>query len=132
LLIPDRAGNNRLDTLINILGNPSIGLLFMIPGVAEVLRVNGTAEIIDDSTVLGPMSVRGKAPKTGIIVHIDEVFYNCARSLLRSKVWDPATHLDRRAVPSPASVHAARIKEDAARHNEGYEAHIGDLYDNQH
>ena len=104
----------------------------MVPGVGEVLRVNGRAEITDDPTALEPMSVRGKMPKTGIIVHIDEVFYTCARSLLRSKVWNPATHLDRRAVPSPATVHAARTKEDAAQHNQGYEAHISDLYDNQH
>lgn len=132
LMIPDRAGNNRLDTLVNILDNSTVGLLFMIPGVGEVLRVNGTAEITDDPIALEPMSMRGKMPKTGIIVHIDTVFYTCARSLLRSKVWDPSTHLDRRAVPSPAMVSAGRRNEDAAEYTKGYKAHISDLYDNQH
>lgn len=131
LLIPDRAGNNRLDTLRNILHNPAVGLLFMIPGVNEVLRVGGKAEISDDPALLEPMSIKGKAPKTVIIVNIEEVFYSCARSLLRSKLWDADAQLDKRAVPSPAQVYAARTKGDAVEMNNNYEHHIGDLYDNQ-
>lgn len=130
LVVPDRAGNNRLDSLQNILRNPAIALLFLIPGVGEVLRVNGKAEITDDPGVLDAMAVTGKAPKTGIIVHIEEVFYSCARSLLRSRAWEQDARLDRRAVPSPAQVHAARTRGDEAELNAGYERHIGSLYEN--
>ena len=71
LLIPERAGNNRLDTLGNILRNPVVGLMFMIPGVNEVMRIGGTAEITDDAAWLEPMAVQGKAPRTAIIIHVE-------------------------------------------------------------
>jgi PPOX class probable FMN-dependent enzyme len=128
LMIPDRAGNNRADTLNNILQNPAVGLLFLIPGVAECLRVGGRAEITDDAELLEPMSINGKPPKTGIIIHIEQVYYVCARSIARSKLWDPAAQQDRRAVPSPAQVIALRHDKDAATMNENYEQHMKELY----
>ena len=130
LVVPDRAGNNRLDSLQNILRNPAIGLLFLIPGVGEVLRVNGKAEITDDPNILDAMAVKGKVPKTGIIINIEEVFYSCARSLLRSRAWEENAKLDKRAVPSPAQVHAQRTKGDEVELSAGYEQHIGSLYEN--
>ncbi|MDA0240028.1 MAG: pyridoxamine 5'-phosphate oxidase family protein [Proteobacteria bacterium] len=130
LVVPDRAGNNRLDSLQNILRNPAVGLLFLIPGIGEVLRVNGKAEITDDPNILDAMAVKGKVPKTGIIINIEEVFYSCARSLLRSRAWEEDAKLDKRAVPSPAQVHAERTKGDEAELSAGYEQHIGSLYEN--
>ena len=76
------------------------------------------------------MSIKGHPPKTGIIVNVEEVFYSCARSLLRSRAWKAEAQLDRRAVPSPAQVHAARTKDDPVELNKGYEQHISDLYKN--
>jgi hypothetical protein len=128
LLIPDRNGNNRADTLHNILQNPSVGLLFLIPGVAECLRIGGQAEITDDAQLLAPMEINGKPPKCGIIIHIEQVYYVCARSLMRSKLWDPEAQQDRRAVPSPAQVIALRHDRDAAAMNEKYEQRIKELY----
>ncbi|MFP6734857.1 MAG: MSMEG_1061 family FMN-dependent PPOX-type flavoprotein [Rhodospirillales bacterium] len=128
LLIPDRAGNNRIDTLQNILKNPTVGLLFLIPGVNECLRIGGRAEITDDTELLAPMVINGKPPRTGIIIHIEQVFYVCGRSIMRSKIWHKEAQLDRRAVPSPAQVIAARTGNDAAAMNEKYEQAMKELY----
>ena len=128
LLIPDRTGNNRADTLNNILRNRAAGLLFLIPGVAECLRIGGRAEITDDVELLEPMSINGKPPKCGIIIHIEQVYYVCARSIARSKLWDVEAQVDRRAVPSPAQVIALRHDRDAAAMNENYEQRMKELY----
>ena len=84
LLLPDRKGNNRLDSLGNLLENPAVGIIFMIPGVNETLRVNGTAEITVDPALLEPLAVRGQVPKTGLLIHIEEANLHCAKALIRS------------------------------------------------
>ena len=104
LLIPDRPGNNRLDTMENIVANPNVGLLFFIPGLEETLRVNGLARIIDDAAKLAPAEVNRKTPKAGIEVRVEEVFLHCAKALKRSKLWDPSQHAERGEFPSIARI----------------------------
>jgi uncharacterized protein len=99
LLIPDRPGNNRLDSMSNVLGNPKVGLLFMIPGVDETLRVNGRARIVRDSASLAPMTVNGKMPKSGLLVEIDEAFLHCGKALIRSKLWKDDYRVERSRLP---------------------------------
>jgi PPOX class probable FMN-dependent enzyme len=89
LLIPDRPGNKLIFGHLNILENPKVGLLFMIPGTPETLRVNGTAELIADPEVLGRLSARGRPAVIGIRVHIDECFFHCAKAFIRSNLWKP-------------------------------------------
>ncbi|MFT6453106.1 MAG: PPOX class probable FMN-dependent enzyme [Halocynthiibacter sp.] len=100
LLIPDRPGNNRLDTQTNILANPAVGLLFMIPGFDDTLRVNGTAQITLDPDLLSLMTVQDRTPSVAIVVTIKEVFLHCAKAFRRSKLWDPEQLQDRREMPS--------------------------------
>lgn len=100
LLIPDRPGNNRLDTLTNLLANPAIGLLFLVPGVDETLRVNGTAEIRDDAELLARFEVEGKRPVTVLKVDVQEAYLHCAKAFMRSRAWDPAAHVARSRLPS--------------------------------
>ncbi len=100
LLIPDRPGNNRLDTQSNILANPSVGILFMIPGFDDTLRVNGHAQISTDPDLLALLAVNERLPVTAIVVTVDEVFLHCAKAFRRSKLWDPDARQDRREMPS--------------------------------
>jgi hypothetical protein len=91
LLIPDRPGNNRLDSLTNILKQPAVGLLFVVPGALANLRVNGAARIITDETWLAPYAEKGRRPPVGVLVEVKEVFLHCAKAMLRSKIWAPET-----------------------------------------
>jgi hypothetical protein len=100
LAIPDRPGNKRLDSLLNILANPHVGLLFLIPGMDETLRVNGTAEIVQDEDLLERLAVDGKRPQLAILVHVQETFLHCARSFLRARLWDPDHFMPRDELPS--------------------------------
>ncbi|MCS0493876.1 pyridoxamine 5'-phosphate oxidase family protein [Ancylobacter sp. MQZ15Z-1] len=100
LLIPDRPGNNRLDTLINLLANPSLGLLFLVPGVDETLRVNGTAEIHDDDALAARFEVEGRRPATVLRVTVEEAYLHCAKAFMRSHAWDPAHFTPRASLPS--------------------------------
>jgi PPOX class probable FMN-dependent enzyme len=100
LAIPDRPGNNRLDSLSNILANPAVGLLFMIPGFDDTLRVNGMARIVNDPALLETMIVNDRLPTLAIVVQVREVFLHCAKALRRSHIWDPAHHQDRSQMPS--------------------------------
>jgi PPOX class probable FMN-dependent enzyme len=105
LLLPDRPGNRLADSLRNILRNPHVGLLFVVPGVGDTLRVNGRATIETDEELLAPSAVEGKVPKLGLRVEIDEVFTHCSKAFLRARLWDPATFVDRTALPSSGEVH---------------------------
>jgi PPOX class probable FMN-dependent enzyme len=100
LLIPDRPGNNRLDTLTNITTNPNVGLLFLVPGFDDTMRVNGEAQLTRDPELLSLMAVNGRIPTVAIVVHVAEVFIHCAKALRRSKLWDQGEHQDRSEVPS--------------------------------
>ncbi len=100
LLIPERKGNKRADTLVNVAQTGQIGLLFLVPGVTETLRVNGGAAVIDDLALLAPLAARGRTPDLGLRVDIEEVFFHCARAFLRSQLWEPDTWPDERPIPS--------------------------------
>src|SRR5207249_8625586 len=96
-------GNNRLDTLTNLLHNPQVGLLFMIPGMHETLRVNGTVRLVRDAAFLASLAFQGKRPKLAIVVEVQEVFSHCPKAFMRSKLWAVESQIDRRALPSPKS-----------------------------
>lgn len=100
LAIPDRPGNNRLDTLANIVTNPSVGLLFIIPGFDDTLRVNGEASLVTDPDLLDAMRVNDRAPRLAIIVRVSEVFMHCAKAFRRSHLWDSDHQRDRSEMPS--------------------------------
>lgn len=100
LLIPDRLGNNRIDSLRNIVENPEIALLFLIPGISETLRVNGTARVVLRSQRLEACAVGGKTPRSGILVAVREAFLQCAKALIRSHLWDGTFRLRRDEMPS--------------------------------
>lgn len=102
LVIPDRPGNQRVDSLRNILQNGSIGIVFMIPGVEEMLRVNGKASIIRDESLLEKMTVRGKQPLLGIGVEIKECFLHCGKAVKRSQLWNHASRTELPNLPSLA------------------------------
>lgn len=104
LLIPDRPGNNRLDTLTNIIERPEVGLLFLVPGAREQLRVNGTAELRDDPELLRLFEVRGKLPKLVIRVAVHEAYLHCGKAVIRSDLWNSALHVKREALPSIGQV----------------------------
>jgi len=99
LLIPDRSGNNRLDSLTNILANSSVGLLFMIPGFEDTLRINGRARLTRDPALLAGMEMQGKAPKCGIEVTVDELFFHCAKAFKRSRLWAADAQVPRATLP---------------------------------
>ena len=107
LLIPDRRGNNRLDTLKNLVGNPAIGLLFLVPGRHETFRVNGEAIITRDPALTSQFSVQGKAPRTVIVVAVKEAYIQCSRALVRADVWNPAKYVQPGAVPTMGQIMAA-------------------------
>jgi hypothetical protein len=105
LAIPDRIGNNRVDSLRNILAEPQMALLFVVPGVGETLRVNGRGRISNDAALLESFAVGGKLPRTVLIVDIDAVYFHCSKALVRSKLWDPAHHVDGSLLPSAGQIH---------------------------
>jgi PPOX class probable FMN-dependent enzyme len=102
LLIPDWPGNNRLDSLTNIVANPSVGLLFFIPGVNETLRINGTAELTTDPTTVERWTVDGKHPRSAMRVTVREAYLHCAKALMRSKLWEDDHRIERGELPSYA------------------------------
>jgi PPOX class probable FMN-dependent enzyme len=104
LLLPERRGNNRVDSLRNILQDPRVALLFLIPGVGETLRVNGSATITTAPDVLARFTVQGQLPKCVIVVKVDAVFFQCARAIQRSGLWQPAAADARTQVPSAGAI----------------------------
>jgi PPOX class probable FMN-dependent enzyme len=100
LAIPDRPGNNRLDTLSNVLAHPNVGLLFMVPGFDDTLRVNGSATLSTDPDLLKSMAVNDRVPTLAIVVTVTEVFLHCAKAFRRSRLWDPDSRQDRKEMPS--------------------------------
>ena len=104
LLIPDRRGNNRIDTLRNILADPRVALLFLIPGCGETIRVTGRASISVDPTLTQSFLVEGKAPRSVLILAVDTVFYQCAKAIVRSKLWDATRHVERKSLPSAGTI----------------------------
>lgn len=100
LAIPDRPGNNRLDTLSNIIANPNVGLLFLVPGFDDTLRINGRARLSTDPQLLATMAVNDRVPVLAIVVQVAEVFLHCAKAFRRSRLWDQEARQDRKEMPS--------------------------------
>jgi PPOX class probable FMN-dependent enzyme len=112
LLIPDRPGNNRADTMLNIVANPHVGLLFIVPGMVETLRVNGHASLTIDGAVLARLAADGNLPRAAIKVDIEEVYFQCGKALVRSRLWDPERHAPRDAFPPFGEVLAEQSRID--------------------
>ncbi|GJE37698.1 pyridoxamine 5'-phosphate oxidase family protein [Methylobacterium persicinum] len=125
LVIPDRRGNNRVDSFVNILGNPNVGLIFFVPGIAETLRVNGAASITRDPALLEPLAAQGKTPETGLVVRVEEALFHCGKALIRSRLWDAERHVPRDSFPSLGRILADQT---AAIPVEEAEASIADAY----
>jgi PPOX class probable FMN-dependent enzyme len=102
LAIPDRPGNRKADTLTNIIQNPNVGLIFLIPGIKETLRINGQASIVTDQKILDLLACQGKAPALAIIVKVKEAFMHCAKCIIRSNLWRNVDKEDKRTIPSLA------------------------------
>lgn len=105
LVIPDRPGNNRIDNLRNIVTDPRVSLLFLVPGVGETLRVNGQARISTDPELLARFEIQGKRPRSAIVVAVQSAYFHCSKALVRSELWNPERHLDRASLPSAGQMH---------------------------
>ena len=117
LLIPDRLGNKRVDSFGNILAAPGVGLIFMVPGINETLRVNGRASLTRDASLLEPLVAQGKVPTVGLLVEVDETFFHCGKALIRAKLWDAAVQVERDVFPTLGRIIAeqtAAIEVEAA------------------
>jgi hypothetical protein len=119
LLLPDRPGNRIADTLTNLLADPRIALLFLIPGIGDTFRVNGEAVITDDQELLAPSAVDGKVPRLGILVSIKEAYTQCPKALIRSELWNPERHIERSQLPSSGAI--LRSLRDAEFDADGYD-----------
>ena len=104
LLVPDRRGNNRIDTLRNILEDPHVALLFLIPGCGETIRVNGRARISIDPALRQGFPVNGQLPRSVIVVTVDRIYYQCAKAIVRSRLWDPSCRVERSSLPSAGTI----------------------------
>ena len=100
LLIPDRRGNNRVDTFGNILASPGVGLIFFVPGINETLRINGRAEITQDPALLAPLAVQNVTPVIGLRLTVEECYFHCGKALVRSKLWNPEAQVERHRFPT--------------------------------
>ncbi|MDP6353006.1 MAG: pyridoxamine 5'-phosphate oxidase family protein [Alphaproteobacteria bacterium] len=109
LIVPDRRGNNRLDTLANIVDQPSVGLLFLVPGINETLRINGTAEVVRDQAILAAAETNGIRPKVAVRVTVREAFLHCGKAMIRSHLWDPERHVSRDILPGLGQMIAEQI-----------------------
>lgn len=107
LMLPDRRGNNRIDSLRNIVRDPRVALLFMIPGVGNSLRVNGRAHLSVEPKLLDSFAVEEKAPRSVTVIEVQAVYFQCARALVRSELWNPARHVDPKSLPSAGQILAA-------------------------
>jgi uncharacterized protein len=110
IVIPDRPGNKRMDSLKNILANPRVGLIFLIPGMLETLRVNGKASLTREPVLLERMKAGGKNPLLGIVVEVEECYIQCGKALKRSGLWNPESWADSSTLPSGAEILAAHSK----------------------
>jgi uncharacterized protein len=108
LMVPDRRGNNRIDSLRNIMRDPRVALLFLIPGVGETIRVVGRAALSIDPDLMESFAVNGKAACCVIVITVERVFYQCTKAIIRSKLWDAARHVDRKSLPTTGAILAAQ------------------------
>jgi uncharacterized protein len=125
LLLPDRRGNNLIDSFQNIVEDPTVSLIFLIPGISETLRIRGEAKIITDPELLEPLAVNGKVPTTGLKIHVKEALMHCAKAILRAKLWDAETQLDRKEFAATKIIAAHTNSEYEELHN-NYEKGVAD------
>jgi hypothetical protein len=128
LVIPDRPGNRRVDSLGNILQNPHVGLLFVIPGMDETLRVNGTAHILRDPALLERLAVNGKPAQLAIVVHVQQCFLHCGKSFLRARLWDSAVFIDRPTFPTLGEMIEDQIR-PAERTDDEHQRVVAEAHD---
>lgn len=102
--IPDRPGNNRIDGFRNVVSDPRVALLFLIPGVGETMRVNGRGTISVDPELLQSFAVNGKLPRSVLLVHVETAFFHCSKAVVRAKLWDQSTQIDRKSLPSTGTI----------------------------
>jgi hypothetical protein len=121
LMLPDRRGNNRIDSLRNIVRDPRVALLFLIPGVGNTLRVNGRAHLSVAPALLESFAVEDKAPRSVMVMEVETIYFQCARALIRSELWNPAHHVDPKSLPSAGQILAALSKDTVG----------GDTYDRE-
>jgi len=107
LLIPDRRGNNRVDSLRNVIADPRVALLFLIPGIGETIRVNGRASLSVDPALKARFAVDGKEPRSILVIAVERVYFQCSRAVVRAELWNPAVQLERSALPSAGKILAA-------------------------
>lgn len=107
LMMPDRRGNNRIDSLRNIVRDPRVAFLFLLPGSGTTFRANGRARLSIDPELLASFAVEGKPPRSVIVMQIDELYFQCARAIVRSELWNPARHIDAGTLPTPGEILAA-------------------------
>jgi PPOX class probable FMN-dependent enzyme len=119
LLLPDRRGNNRIDSLRNVLADPRVALIFLIPGMGETLRVNGHATISVDPALLARFTVNGKLPASVLVVKVSTAFFQCSKAVVRARLWDAAAQIDRRSLPSTGTM--LSMLTDAAIDAEAYD-----------
>jgi hypothetical protein len=112
LMMPDRRGNNRIDSLRNIVRDPRIALLFLIPGAGSTLRVNGRARVSVDPELLASFRIDGKAPRTVVVMTVDEIYFQCARAIVRSELWNPDKRVNPADLPTPGQI-LAEMSENA-------------------
>jgi PPOX class probable FMN-dependent enzyme len=108
LMVPDRRGNNRIDSLRNIMRDPRVALLFLVPGIGETIRVVGRAALSIEPDLIASFAVNGKSPCCVIVITVERVFYQCTKAIVRSKLWDPARHVDRKSLPTTGAILAAQ------------------------
>ena len=104
LVLPDRRGNNRIDSLRNVVRDPRVALLFLIPGSGTTFRVNGTAVVSADPALLASFAVDGHAPRTALVITVERAYFQCARAVVRARLWDPAHHVEAGTLPSPGTI----------------------------
>lgn len=119
LMMPDRRGNNRTDSLKNIVADGRVGLLFLVPGSGTTLRVNGRAGLSVDPDICASFAVEGKAPRSVIVISVDSVYFQCARAIKRSDLWNPDKHVDEKHLPTPGKIleAASRARIDGAAYD---------------
>lgn len=127
--IPDRRGNNRLDSLRNIVADPKVGLIFLIPNIGETIRLSGTAKIVVDEELCNSFAIKGKPASSIISIKVDKVYFQCQKALVRSRLWDPTTHIDRAELPSTGEMVQAfaqinNVEFDGDAYDENYPQHM--------
>lgn len=126
VLLPDRRGNNRIDSLKNIVRDPRVSLLFLIPGIGETLRINGTAEISADTRLCASFAVSAKIPKCVVVVRVESVYFQCQKALVRSRLWDTEAQVERSELPSTGAMLQAMSGSDfdGEAYDRGYAEHM--------